>query len=244
MIHRPTLLMTKSLEEDRAALKLFRGGTLAPLTLKLAPAENASAGEDSQPWLNPEQIARLLRRLVSPTRARARIYDRDGFLLIDSRSQVRGSNISHVDQPAAEPVSTQTTVDESSALEKLLNGLRRRSPRPELPLYEDIGMGNGKSYPEVASALDGRPHSVVRIDAKGETIISVAVPIQRFRSVGGALLLSTFEGDIDTIIDSERWDVIRIFLVTASVMLALSLYFARSLRRRVSELIGDASPSS
>jgi hypothetical protein len=36
MIHRPTLLMTKSLEEDRAALKLFRGGTLAPLT-NIAP---------------------------------------------------------------------------------------------------------------------------------------------------------------------------------------------------------------
>jgi hypothetical protein len=28
--------MTKSLEEDRAALKLFRGGTLAPLTMKLS----------------------------------------------------------------------------------------------------------------------------------------------------------------------------------------------------------------
>jgi hypothetical protein len=37
MIHRPTLLMTKSLEEDRAALKLFRGGTLAPLTMNRVP---------------------------------------------------------------------------------------------------------------------------------------------------------------------------------------------------------------
>jgi hypothetical protein len=36
MIQRPTLLTAKSLEEDRASLKLFRGGTLAPLTLLYA----------------------------------------------------------------------------------------------------------------------------------------------------------------------------------------------------------------
>ena len=77
---------------------------------------------------------------------------------------------------------------------------RRLSRRPELPLYEDIGIGNGKAYPEVGSALGGHAHSVVRANAKGETIISVAVPVQRFRSVRGALLLSTLGGDIDAVI--------------------------------------------
>ena len=48
------------------------------------------------------------------------------------------------------------------------------------------GQGNGKTYPEVESALDGRAHSVVRANSKGETIIAVAVPVQRFRSVRGA----------------------------------------------------------
>src|SRR5690348_9105375 len=34
--------------------------------------------------INPERVAPLLRRLVTPTKTRARIYDRDGTLLLDS----------------------------------------------------------------------------------------------------------------------------------------------------------------
>src|SRR5690606_21610633 len=35
--------------------------------------------------INPELVAPVLRRLISPTRTRARIYDRDAILLLDSR---------------------------------------------------------------------------------------------------------------------------------------------------------------
>ena len=108
----------------------------------------------------------------------------------------------------------------------------------ELPLYEDIGAGNGRAYPEVARALTGGAQSVVRVNAQGETIISVAVPVQRFRAVRGALLLSTQGGDIDAIIASERWAIIRIFLVSAGVMLLLSLFFAGTIAepmRRLAE---------
>lgn len=41
MIHRPTLLTAKSPEEDRALLKSFRGGPLAPLTSYLRSRINA-----------------------------------------------------------------------------------------------------------------------------------------------------------------------------------------------------------
>ena len=206
--------------------------------LKLAPGESASPGEGQLALefsLNPERVGPLLRRLVSPTRLRARIYDRDGYLLLNSRSVSGRSNIMRFDLP---PASQVTTIDASSYLQKALDLLRRLTRRPELPLYEDIGMGNGKIYPEVESALDGRAHSVVRANAKGETIISVAVPVQRFRSVRGALLLSTMGGDIDAIIGAERWGIIRIFLVSAGVMLLVSLFFTNTITepmRRLAE---------
>ncbi|MCC3245983.1 sensor histidine kinase [Methylocystis sp. WRRC1] len=207
--------------------------------LKLAPGESASASE-GQPSLefslNPERVGPLLRRLVSPTRLRARIYDRDGYLLLDSRSVTGRSNILRFELP---PSGGQpTTLDASSFLQRSLDFLRRLVRRPELPLYEDIGMGNGKTYPEVGSALEGHAHSVVRANEKGETIISVAVPVQRFRSVRGALLLSTMGGDIDAIIATERWGIIRIFLVSAGVMLLLSLFFTNTITepmRRLAE---------
>ena len=99
-------------------------------------------------------------------------------------------------------------------------------------------MGNGKGYPEVDNALQGHPGAIVRVTENGETIISVAVPVQRFRSVRGALLLSTMGGDFDAVIAKERWGIIRIFLVSAGVMLLLSLFFTNTITepmRRLAE---------
>jgi len=45
--------------------------------------------------------------------------------------------------------------------------------------------------PEVARALHGETLSMTRVNATGETIISVGVPIQRNSAVRGALVLST-----------------------------------------------------
>ena len=48
------------------------------------PSDDALSGLDFS--INPERIAPVLRGLVSPTKTRARIYDRDGVLILDSRS--------------------------------------------------------------------------------------------------------------------------------------------------------------
>ena len=209
--------------------------------LKLAPGESSSVTDGSQPSLefsiNPERVGPLLRRLVSPTRTRARIYDRDGYLLLDSRSMSGRSTILRFELPPS-GVAGNGQNEAESVVDTVKNTLRRWTRRPELPLYEDIGMGNGKAYPEVASALTGAAQSLVRANVKGETIISVAVPVQRFRAVRGALMLSTLGGDIDAIIATERWGIIRIFVVSAGVMLLLSLLFAGAIAepmRRLAE---------
>ena len=205
--------------------------------LQLAPGESYGAEGDADPSLefsiNPERVGPVLRRLVSPTRTRARIYDHDGYLLLDSRSLTARSNILKFDLPT-------TGQDESNGtlIERTWNMLRGRFGSVGLPLYEDIGVGNGRAYPEVGGALNGAPSSVVRVNTRGETIVSVAVPIQRFRVVRGALLLSTQGGDIDKIIASERWAIVRIFLVSAAVMFLLSMFLAGTIAepmRRLAE---------
>ena len=45
---------------------------------------------------------------------------------------------------------------------------------------------------------------MVRVNDRGEVIVSVAVPVQRFRAVRGALLLSTQGADIDDMVEAER----------------------------------------
>jgi hypothetical protein len=56
--------------------------------LQLQAGESSGLADDLQSILefsiNPERVGPLLRRLVTPTRTRARVYDREGFLVIDS----------------------------------------------------------------------------------------------------------------------------------------------------------------
>jgi two-component system sensor histidine kinase ChvG len=203
--------------------------------LQLAPGQSYGVADESQPSLefsiNPERIGPVLRRLVSPTRTRARIYDREGYMLLDSRSLTSRSNILRYDLPPEHE-------DSTPLIERTWNAVKRHFGQSDMPLYEDKDTGNGKFYPEVAKALTGLAEAIVRVNTKGETIVSVAVPIQRLRAVHGALLLSTQGGDIDRIIASERWAILRIFLVSAAVMLILSLFLAGTIAepmRRLAE---------
>jgi two-component system sensor histidine kinase ChvG len=50
--------------------------------------------------INPERVGPLLRRLVSPTKTRARIYDRDGGLILDSRNLDRRGDVLRFDLPS------------------------------------------------------------------------------------------------------------------------------------------------
>ncbi len=202
--------------------------------LQLAPGESYGLSEDSTPSLefsiNPERVGPVLRRLASPTRTRARIYDRDGYLLLDSRSLTSRSNILRFDLPPAAPDDKEPLID------RVWNRLKGMIWRSDLPLYEETGVDNGKNYPEVIRALGGGEQSIVRVNAKGETIVSIAAPIQRFRVVRGALLLSTQGGDIDKIIASERWAIVRIFLVSAIIMFLLSLFIAGTIAEPIRHL--------
>ncbi len=200
--------------------------------LELQAGESLAPGSDQLESLdfpiNPERVAPVLRRLISPTRTRARIYDRDANLLLDSRHLYSRGQILRYDLPSLD----DTELDVLDRVEDFVYGFFQRK---DLPLYREQPGGNGAAYPEVVNALIGSPGFVVRISEKGEMIVSVAVPVQRFRAVLGVLLLSTQGGDIDKIVADERKAIFRVFgvaaLVTATLSLLLASTIANPLRR-------------
>ncbi len=204
--------------------------------LELLPGQSYSGREDNDSALefsiNPERIGPVLRRLVTPTRTRARVYDRDGYLLLDSVSLADRSTILQFDLPPPVPPDDR----KPGFFQGIWANLKNRFGGTNLPLYEDIGLGNGRAYSEVVSALNGTANSIVRANARGETIISVAVPVQRFRVVRGSLLLSTQGGDIDKIIIAERRGIIRLFLVYVAVMFVVSLLLAGTIAEPIRKL--------
>ena len=201
--------------------------------LQLAPGETpppAPNDEDAITFsINPERVGPVLHRLVTPTHTRARIYDRDGLLLLDSQTVSSRASTSRAD--ASDPANEDTTW-----LQRAWSVVRRAFDRPKTPRGRGNWADNGKSRPEVAEALAGKVGSIVRVNSDGETIVSVAVPIQRTSAIRGALVLSTQGRDIDKVIASERWALLRYFLVAAAVMLILSISQANTIAEPLRKL--------
>ncbi len=184
--------------------------------------------------INPEQVAPVLRRLISPTRTRARIYDRDGLIILDSARLYSRGQILRYNLP---PLSGEPT---DWFFERWWESLKEWLFWSDLPLYQENVDGNGTAYSEVVTALTGGPGSATRRTAEGDTIVSVAVPVQRFRAVLGVLLLSTEAGDIDSIIRKERLAILRTFAVAVGVAALLSILLASTIAKPLRRLSAAA----
>jgi two-component system, OmpR family, sensor histidine kinase ChvG len=195
------------------------------------PSDDMSSGTEFA--INPERVAPLLRRLVSPTNTRARIYDRDGVLILDSRSLYGRGAVLRFDLPPP-------NADKPGLIERAFIAIRTWLSRGDLPRYRELGPENGNGYPEVTQALAGQKASFVRINDRGEVIVSVAVPVQRFRAVHGALLLSTQGADIDQTVEAERLAILKVFLIAAGVMVLLSVLLASTIAGPVRRLADGA----
>ncbi|HET9717495.1 MAG TPA: sensor histidine kinase [Pseudolabrys sp.] len=205
--------------------------------LELQAGESYGPTDDSLSGIefpiNPERVAPVLRRLVSPTKTRARIYDRDGVLILDSRNLYGRGDVLRFDLPPP-------SAEKPGIMERAFIALRRWFGRGDLPLYNELGPENGKGYQEVAQALNGAHSSMVRVNERGEVIVSVAVPVQRFRAVRGALMLSTQGADIDDMVEAERLAIVKVFLVAAGVMVVLSMLLAGTIAGPVRRLADGA----
>jgi two-component system, OmpR family, sensor histidine kinase ChvG len=212
-------------EQDTITIDLER-------LLELQAGESYGPSEESiygiEFSINPERVAPVLRRLVTPTNTRARIYDRDGMQILDSRNlyDVLRSDLPPPDKPGL--------------VQRVYVAIRTWLSRGTLPLYRELGSQNGRDYEEVASALKGFKSGMVRINERGEVIVSVAVPVQRFRAVRGALMLSTQGGDIDDMVAAERLGIVKVFLVAAGVMVVLSFLLAGTIAGPVRRLAESA----
>ena len=204
--------------------------------LDLKPGETYGAPDEYSGLdfpINPERVAPVLRRLISPTKTRARIFDRDGGLILDSRNLYGRGDVLRFELPPP-------SVEKPGLAERTRTAIRTWLNRGDLPLYRELGPENGKGYQEVGQSLDGQKSSMVRVNERGEVIVSVAVPVQRFREVHGALMLSTQGDDIDQMVTAERLAILKVGGVASAVMIMLSLLLASTIAGPVRRLADSA----
>jgi two-component system, OmpR family, sensor histidine kinase ChvG len=183
--------------------------------------------------INPETTGPVLRRLLANTTIRGRIIDPDGNLVIDSRFLYGGGDI----------VQTDLQSRDANAHNFIVRWWLKTFDwffAYDYPLQKEYSLDKGKDFPEVAAALNGAAVSVVRLDEKRDIIVLVSVPVQRFRAVLGALVLSTSGGEIDDVLRAERRVVLLTFGFVALVTILLSVLLAGTIAEPIRRLTAAA----
>ncbi|MGF1553719.1 MAG: stimulus-sensing domain-containing protein [Paracoccaceae bacterium] len=217
-----------SIEGRNIALTLAEGA-LAPVAPGPVPATR-------RPALDVDAAIATLATLARPRHTRARLYDTDAALIADTRRQAFGGG-PIVATPLAAPEAPSSS-GVFASLEAFYDELLL-PPAEEQP-------GERAEDADYAHALDealaGRRSSWTRIDAEGDLVVSVALPVERLRSVLGVLVLSTEGGDINEVVRRERAGILQIFVVAAVVSVALSVALANTIASPIRRLARAVDP--
>src|SRR5712691_1375173 len=193
-----------------------------------AVLDSADEGE----VLLPDLARQMIRRLVEPTRTRARLFDTAGKLIADS-DLLRGPG--DAVQVAVLPPAQRGGLLSRPA-DAIYDWIANLLPgRREHPAYRE-GQ-TAQDYREALQALSGDSGSAVQSDDQtGGLVITVAVPLQRYKQVLGAVMLSTSNREIEDELRTVRLELLRIFGVTLLVTVLLSLYLASTIARPIRRL--------
>ncbi|MDP6350998.1 MAG: stimulus-sensing domain-containing protein [Alphaproteobacteria bacterium] len=229
------ILYLNQYQEGLVAQRLDALGTQGDM-IAAALGETAVPRDPTLPQaLDPVLGRQLVQRLAIPIRTRARLFDGDGVLIADTRMlAVGGVEVRLRELP---PPRTPGLLD--PWLDRLY-GLLDRWQRRVLPLYREYSDQRAGHYPEALQALGGVAAATERVSGTGNTILLVAVPVQRFKEVVGALLLSSGIEDIEARVRIVRGDILRLSLLALAVTALLSVYLARSIARPIRRLAKTA----
>ncbi|MCH1569557.1 MAG: sensor histidine kinase [Alphaproteobacteria bacterium] len=180
-------------------------------------------------------------RLVSDSRLR--LYARNGRLVLDSAHMDRSARVIAKSLP---PMPGDATMP--GMVQKIMRGITGLW-RDQAPVLSEFNAADGARLSEVASALRGQAASAQRQSEEGGDILTVAVPVQGYRAIVGALMVSTRPGEIDALLAEERRLIFQLSAIALAVNIITSLLLAATMvvpvRRLAAAMrgFGSTSPS-
>src|ERR1700704_4233037 len=212
-------------QSNRIGLVEERIAGIRDQALIVAGALAEYAADPDHRAIETMQAEPLLRQLISPTHLRARVYSTTGRLQIDTRNLLARNVVTTEQLPPPEPSNPITAFFDRSitAVQRLYDGLMGVRPLAHIEPYFEAGQ-NGRVYDEVNQALMGETGSSVRVNEQDKLVLSVAVPIRRFATLYGVLMMTTESGDIDDILKAERTALVEVFLVAFVALLFSAVY--------------------
>jgi len=209
---------------------------------RIAPSQrNPTLPQKIDPLLNQQEridpllSQQVLQRLVPPIQCRARLFSPNGALVADTRLLgVGGAEVSLRELPP--PIMINAVQRWAASLNNWIN----RSFRSNLQQYVEHPDQTAHHYPVAAKALTGDSNTSAQRFDNGSVIILAAAPVQRYKQVVGALLLTADTDDIDARVRSVRGDILLLSGLSFLVTVLLSIYLSWSIARPIRLLAAGA----
>ena len=216
-------LIIAEIQAMEAQARMYAGAVAAVVVAPL----------DVRSQIVSRQVAReVVRRLTGGHDIRARLFAPSGRMVADSETLKRNNRFI-----GSEPLPSLTGSDESwgeilrKPLESVLKFLIPEAPLPQIP---DPGIA-AADFEEVRHALAGTAHAAV-YDDPGGLVINVVVPVQRFKRVLGAIMLTKQDGEIEYAMQTVRLDILKYSSLAFAITVLLSLYLAGTIARPLKRL--------
>lgn len=193
-------------------------------------------GETTINRMDADAARQLLIRLVRPSGVRARLFSETGELLGDSAVLSEAGRI-HVTQLPPPEAAPEAALPHRRWSEEIGDWISRQlSHANHYPHYVDHPAPTVRDFPEGASALRGFNASAVRTLSDGRLLLSVAVPVLRYKQVLGALVLTRDNRAISASLREVRYDMLTIAVCALGITVLLSLYLAGTITQPIVRL--------
>ncbi|HTH17532.1 MAG TPA: stimulus-sensing domain-containing protein [Magnetospirillum sp.] len=232
----PILLVAGLFYMDRYKQGLIQG-ELAGLTTQAEMVAGAvgegAVSEQALGFLelNSELAQQMVRRLAEPAQLRARLFDAVGDLAADSRYLMSAKGTIQIEDlpPPAGP-GWQAAV--TSWWERATTWMPED---PTLDPYVEPADDRADRWPEAMTALAGKVGTSVR-SRPGGLVLSVAVPVQRYKQVVGAMVVQADGRNVAKSLFQVRLNILQIFVVALTITVGLSFYMAGTIARPIRRL--------
>ncbi|NQW01087.1 MAG: stimulus-sensing domain-containing protein [Rhodospirillales bacterium] len=203
----------------------------------VALSEGAVAETESGHYRVSNISKQMVRRLVKTTGTRARLFRQDGQLTADSR---RMPGVAMTIEVEELPPPEGREIALSKAFDLFDWAISHFAARRTLPRYIENPEQRATDYPEVVAALGGDYVKAVRQGDRDDLVLSVAVPVQRYKQVLGSLLLSKGSRAIDSALYEVRRNIMEVFAISIAVTVLLSIYLSGTIARPLNRLAAAA----
>jgi two-component system sensor histidine kinase ChvG len=219
----------QSLIRDQLDSLATQGGIFAAALGEAAVTFNPNTGRD----FLTVQARPMVRQLAVPAGLRARLFAANGDIIADSRYY--GSAGGQVQIATLLPPPQGAGI-----LGKVVDfydwAIRQLPSRRTYPAYVEHAESRAFQYPEAQLALIGEVGREVRITPEGRLVLLVAVPVQRYKQVLGALMLSVDDEGIEKSLRNVRLEILKVFAGVIIITVLLSLWLAGTIARPVRRL--------